>query len=228
MVKIDGEPDAMTIASTADARAGVPRGQRRSANKVRRSAAIRQAAARLIADTGGTDFTMQQLAAEAGASLATTYNLIGSKATVLYALLDESLDELAASQSALPLSGVPRDIFAMVRHAVDFFTARPDYYQPLMRHLLGVYEPDKRPLFMARALNYWRIAVGSLSNEPLAQALHLSFAGALDFWVHAEIDQSAFGELMEQQAGLLVAGTMAGSFPCSQCRLSAETDTPDA
>lgn len=217
MVKISRGSNVTTIhAITTDTRAEAPRGQRRSANKARRSAAIREAAARLIVETGGTDFTMQHLASEAGASLATTYNLIGTKAAVLYALLDASLDDLAATQSALSSSGKAGDIVVMVRHAVDFFAAKPDYYRPLMRYLLGIYEPDRRPLFMARALDYWRIAVGPPSSKCLAQALHLSFAGALDLWVHVEIDGGAFGQLMEQQARLLIAGvaskTVAGCY----------------
>jgi AcrR family transcriptional regulator len=196
-----------------EARADVPRGQRRSANKARRGSAIRKAAERLIVETGGTDFTMQHLANEAGASLATTYNLIGTKAAVLYALLDASHDELAATQVRLPASGDTGDIVAMVRHAVDFFAAKPDYYRPLMRYLLGVYEPDRRPLFMARALDYWRLAVGPPENEDLAQALHLSFAGALHLWVHVEIEGGAFGQLMEQQARLLIAGVDQSHYP---------------
>jgi AcrR family transcriptional regulator len=196
----------MTSAEPTEAQADLPRGQRRNANRVRRSSAIREAAARLITETGGTDFTMQHLAIEAGVSLATAYNVIGTKAAVLYSLLDASLDELAATQSRLSATGDTADIIAMVRHAVDFFAARPDYYRPLMRYLLGVYEPERRPLFMARALNYWRFAVNFPVSGELAQALHLSFAGALDLWVHVEIDSRDFRQLMEQQTRILIAG----------------------
>ncbi len=116
----------------------VPRGQRREANKARRIEALLTAAAELVLERSGTEFTMHHLSERAGFSLATTYNLIGTKAAVLYRLLDSSLDTLATAQAQVESPHEIERIKAMVDLAVDFFTAKPDYYRPLMRYLLGL------------------------------------------------------------------------------------------
>jgi len=191
-----------------------PKGRRRAVNKERRISALLSAAERLIQASGTTDFTMQQLAEAAGLSLATTYNLIGTKAAVLYALLNVDLDALSSHQDKLrdAMSSVqPSD---MARLAVGFFSAKPDYYRPLMRYLLGVFEPKQRPLFMARAIEFWRKAIGldeldeswpltDIRKEDIAQSMHLSFIGALDLWVHHEIDNDRFEYLILRQTALL-------------------------
>jgi AcrR family transcriptional regulator len=179
-------------------------------NKARRIATLLAAARFLIERGESTDFTMQQLADRAGLSLATTYNLIGTKAAVLYELLSDGLRALSARQAAVSQSAPDERVSAMASLAVGFFGAEPDYYRPLMRYLLGVYEPTKRPLFMARAIAFWRIAVSDSESDgtkPLldndledrAQCLHLTFTGALDLWVHGELSLQDFENAMARQ-----------------------------
>lgn len=194
-----------------------PRGRRRAVNRAKRVAALLDSAHRLVEEGGSTDFTMQQLAAAAGLSLATTYNIIGTKAAVLYALLDAGLDSLAEAQRALQAAEPERRLEENARTAVRFFANEERYYRPLMRYLLGIYEPEKRPLFMARAIAFWRIAVsGGASDgqvalsptpgETFARALHVSFIGALDLWVHHEIDREAFEEIVIEHLDMLRTG----------------------
>jgi AcrR family transcriptional regulator len=61
--------------------------------KERRRRDIVRAARVLMQRTGNTGFSMRALAEEAGVSIATPYNLFGSKQTVMYAVLDADLQQ---------------------------------------------------------------------------------------------------------------------------------------
>lgn len=196
----------------------VPKGERRSTNKARRQAALLGSARRLIEESGTTGFTMQQLAQRSDLAVASIYSLVGNKASVLYALLDERLDDLAKAQQQMRTQGEAPRLADMIGLAVDFFTGEERYHRPLMRYLLGVYEPEKRPLFMSKAREYWRLSAQPSAEdadrlltahrfEDLAQGIHLAFTGALDLWVHAEISSTEFRKVMIRQGELLLAAT---------------------
>jgi AcrR family transcriptional regulator len=167
-------------------------------SKDKRRNAILAACERLIRETGSTDFSMKDLAGAAGISTYTTYNLIGSKSTVLYALLNQGIDQIYAADI---LQSCPADPIDQVFRAGDavsaVFTDDPDYYRPLMRYLLGALDPVNRPTYMKRAFLYWRRYTrnleesGCLRNDfsscGLARGLQVLFTGAIDYWVHDEI-----------------------------------------
>src|SRR5437867_496729 len=66
----------------------------RERNKEKRKSQIIASAERLVLRGKSTDFSMHELAQEAGTSVKTTYNLIGSKSTVLYSILSKALDKI--------------------------------------------------------------------------------------------------------------------------------------
>lgn len=175
----------------------------REQQKDGRRRAILHAAETLVRESGSTDFSMKELAKRAGFSLATTYNLIGLKSTVLYALLNQCMDRVDLARVATMAKGDPVEhVFQASDAAVTIYTADPDFYRPLMRFLLGVPDPVNRPLFMARAFDYWMIVSQALEDsgmfdaqfpaEPFARDLQIFFAGAIDLWVHDELDSNTF------------------------------------
>lgn len=175
----------------------------REQKKDGRRRAILHAAETLVREHSSTDFSMKELAARAGFSLATTYNLIGSKATVLYALLNQYMDRIDIERAATLTQGDPIEhVFQASDAAVTIYTADPQFYRPLLRFLLGVPDPVNRPLFMERAYRYWATVVQSLddagmfdnsfSAEALARDLQIFFAGTIDLWVHDELDGATF------------------------------------
>lgn len=164
---------------------------------------IIEAAEKLILKTESTNFSMIDLARTAGLSTATTYNLIGSKATVLYRLLNRTLDRLNLADIRYKGDGDPiGHVLEAAETAVNVFANDPGFYRPLMRFLLGVPDAVHRPLFMARAYGFWLIVVQCLTEEKIlrprvdlsdiARDLHVFFAGALDLWVHEELDDKQF------------------------------------
>jgi AcrR family transcriptional regulator len=177
-------------------------GTRQSAKEARRQRII-DAAEQLIEETASTTFSMQDLAQQAGFSTYTTYNLIGSKATVFYILLNRCVDRVDISRLLARDTG---DAVAYVHRAgdvsVDVFVSRPNLYQPLIRHLFGVPDAVHRPAFMARSFVYWRAAVepliqagylgGAIAPDGFARDLFVFFTGSLEFWVHGELSADEF------------------------------------
>ena len=172
---------------------------------------ILHAAEALIRRDVATGFSMKELAAEAGFSLATSYNLIGTKPIVLYSLLNSSVKEL--SRLSISKEGEKcsqETLLQMVRNTARFFTDDPEFYQPLIRFLEGVPDPINRPIFMRNALGFWRsISEGfeeacpnqsPFTIEQKAHLMHMSFLGGLNLWVHHEIKGEDFGQCLEMAA----------------------------
>lgn len=171
----------------------------REDNKQFRRQLIIDAAEHLIGETGSTNFTMHDLARQAGLSPHTTYNLIGSKSTVLYILLNRCLDRIVRLPD-LPNTqwGAMEYIFKTGDAGMDVFTANPRFYRPLLRFLFGVVEETHRPAYMSRAYQYWHRATMVLQDagllrdgikaEDLARDINIFITGVMEFWIHDELD----------------------------------------
>jgi AcrR family transcriptional regulator len=171
--------------------------------KNQRRQQIIAAAEELVRETGSTDFSMHTLASRAGFSTPTTYNLIGSKGTVFYILLNQYQDRL--DNSLLRLKAT-EDPFDHVLHAADMavrvYTADSHFIQPLMRFLLGIPDPIHRPAFMTRGYQYWWRAFQGLEKrgylektvgiDDVSRDFVIFFSGVIDFWVHKELDDKQF------------------------------------
>jgi AcrR family transcriptional regulator len=163
---------------------------------------ILDAAALLIRQTGGTDFSMRSLAEAAETAPATPYNLFTSKDGLLYALLSRSLDDITRQGLALSARDPLDQALEAAMKAADIFLLDPAYMRPLYQFLLGVVDPIHRPKFIERSLAYWRAALagaeaeklfkGTLSRSTLEYALMAQFMGVLDFWIHDDIDAAGF------------------------------------
>lgn len=89
-------------------------------------AALREAALMLMARHGYEAMSMRQLAAEVGVQAAALYRYYATKEDLLYALLNEHMDQLIAGwEVAAPTSLDPSErLAAFVRHHVSFHVAR--------------------------------------------------------------------------------------------------------
>lgn len=161
------------------------------------------AAEALIRESRSTDFSMLTLAERAGLSPATPYNLLGSKAGVLYGLLNRVMDKVVEDACD---AGRAEDPYLYVLQLAGAVAQRlaedPGFYRPLYRFLLGVSDPVNRPAYMDRGLEFWKFAVQGLheggqlppeiDRDELARELEIHFVGVLDLWVQEELDGSAF------------------------------------
>lgn len=164
------------------------------------------AAHALIRDTGGTGFSMLELARRAGVSPATPYNLLGSKAEVLRRVVRDEYDSFSARLALLP----PETPLNRLLHAVDLvvvhYAAEPNFYRGLYLSILDVRANDLRAMMTAEGQLLWcdmiRLAVeaGELARilpDGMLTALLLRTMGAtVEAWLAEDWDQTQFAREM--------------------------------
>ena len=104
-------------------------GRRERAKEERRQRIVR-AVRDLIRETGDTNPSMRLIASRAGVSIATAYNLFGSKQAVVLAVLEDRqnfIERFASLKARNPLDLV----FAAHELAVSYYTQDPEFYRPL-------------------------------------------------------------------------------------------------
>lgn len=111
-------------------------GKREQAKAERRSRIV-QAARDLIRETGDTNLSMRMIARRADVSLATPYNLFGSKHAVVLAVFEDERD-FAERFGRLKADNAIDRLFDAHALATSYFTEDPDFYRPLWKALLDV------------------------------------------------------------------------------------------
>jgi len=185
---------------------------------------ILEAARRLIRHKGGTEFSMRALADEAEVSLATPYNLFGSKGGVLYALLNESLENVdRATDRNVSASPIDR-VLEVAGIAADVYARDSAFYRPLMQYLIGARDDAHRPRFLEQSVRRWTrtaqaavrhgLLPSTVQADQLARQLMINFTGALQLWVHEELDESGFrAQSLYGATLLMVAHASASARP---------------
>lgn len=119
----------------------------REENKHQRRLDILNAARTLMGDAGDAGFSMRALADAAGVSIATPYNLFGSKQAILIAMLDLDLADYQAALAQLKADGTDV-MFEAITLVVRLFDDEPDFYRnvlaavalnggPELRHMIN-------------------------------------------------------------------------------------------
>ena len=101
----------------------------RGKNKRRR--AILDAAHDIILREGEAAMTMRAMAAQAGVSPATPYNLFGSKQAILQAIYDEDYENFARYFEAHASHDALVRIFDLADVSIAYFELQPDFYRAL-------------------------------------------------------------------------------------------------
>ena len=184
-----------------------------------RGAPVRQrvleAAERLLR-SGKAEFSMRDLAAEAGVSFATPFNQFGSKAGVMHALSGRRIETMAMRYAAAtPPADRPGRVRLAVTVAVAVMLEEPDVNRAVMGSL-GTAGPARTDA-LERSAAFWALAwtgeamVGvprrpSASDGPYQLAL--AFRGALSFWSAGELSDDEL-----RQAALAIADALAPAPP---------------
>lgn len=174
----------------------------RERHKARTKRQIIGAARALIRERGPTGWGMRDLADAADVSLRTPYNLFGSKAEVLIALLEEIVDALDATASALETLDPIEHAQALIEISVDRFVAE-DGFLGLVVKALQAATDDPQPSTVlkggASAMEKALLAAresGMITDDAcprlLARHVALSFVGALQLWIHEGLTDDAF------------------------------------
>ena len=189
---------------------GATRGAGKSARGDEMRARIVDAAERLLRD-GRAEFTMRDLASEAGVSFATPFNRFKSKSAIMQALSARRIDTMIERYAAarLPADTAQR-VQVAVDTAVDVMLEEPKVNRVVMASIgTPAAEPSQ---VMAHSMSLWARALDT--GEPdgiaeevrvqLSRRLAIGYRGALSFWTAGELsDEELRGAAREMAAALL-------------------------
>jgi AcrR family transcriptional regulator len=143
---------------------------RREQAKAERRLKIVRAARDLIRETGDTNLSMRMIAQRAEVSLATPYNLFGSKRAVVMAVLEDERDFLHRFMSLKVDNAIDR-IFEANALGAGYFIQDPAFYRPLWKALLDTNGEDETglatPERLAQTRAAWRWLLSAAQDEGL-------------------------------------------------------------
>jgi AcrR family transcriptional regulator len=202
---------------TTDA-ASTPAPGRREAGKNERRKRIIRAARQLIRETGNAGLSMRALAERAGVSLATPYNLFGSKRAIVLAVLDD-VREFQQRFAELPSVDPLERVFLAVDIAMDFYVVDPQFYKTLWAALFDTGDEVRTAILNPERDAFWRglidnaAAAGALMPEIdsglLARHLDSHFRSVMLAWVVGEIAPDALAATARMGYALILKGACA-------------------
>ncbi|GAB5352178.1 TetR/AcrR family transcriptional regulator [Qipengyuania sp. 483] len=164
--------------------------------------------------TGKADFSMRDLAAEAGVSFATPFNRFGSKLAIMRALSARRIDAMIdrygkEAPGGAVTSDLPTRVALAIDIAVDTMLAEPAVNRAVMGAIGS--PPSGQDGAAVRVLDHstklWDKAVGDEATDPdLPQRLAFAFRGVLSFWTAGELADEALRPAAHAMAGVLLPG----------------------
>jgi AcrR family transcriptional regulator len=153
----------------------------RNEGKHRRSREIVRAARVLMQQTGSTGFSMRTLAERAGVSIATPYNLFGSKQAIMYAVLDADLEVYQKRLASLRVDTI-EIFFKAVSLATSLYATEPAFYRAVLSAVYNDGGTEFRSMFGGPRHAMWRglvqaaVDAGLLDAEVDVDALAITLA----------------------------------------------------
>ena len=165
----------------------------REESKEHRRRTIVRAARTLMQETGQAGFSMRGLADKAGVSIATPYNLFGSKQAVMFAVLDADLEQYQDQLERLKADEI--DVFfKAVSLATSLYSAEPAFYRAVLFAAYNDGGTGFRAMFSGPRHAMWRRlvnnarAAGKIAHEvePNSFAINLAhiFFSCIIEWVN--------------------------------------------
>ena len=174
----------------------------REIQKTERRQRILSAARRLIRTEGYTRMSMRELAREAQVSLVTPYNLFGSKADVLYALLESFFDTLDTATDKLDQQDPIDAMYALTQFSVQEYARDPVFYRSLLSSMVTTGELLPVPRIVQRCTTLWQrgldagIAQGLFQPHTrpdlVALQIQVNYRGAMELWIEGGVDIEGF------------------------------------
>lgn len=172
------------------------------------------AAERLLRD-GNADFSMRDLAAEAGVSFATPFNQFGSKAAIMQTLSTRRIDTMEIRFAAAPpLTDTAERVMLAIDTAAAVMLEEPAVNRAVMGWL-GTASSSPGQVW-TRSTALWTLALGAgdgLIATRRDQALRclpgqlaFAFRGVLSFWTAGELTDGALAPNARDLAGTLLLG----------------------
>jgi len=175
---------------------------------------VMDAAERLLR-RGKADFSMRDLATEAGVSFATPFNQFGSKAAIMHALSGRRIDTMAKrfAEMSPPADAAARVLLA-IDTAVEVMLEEPEINRAVMGWI-GTADPSPGKV-LTHSTTLWSLALGAgdgliaASRQKalrcLPEQLAFAFRGVLSFWTAGELPDEALASNAREIAKTLLFG----------------------
>jgi AcrR family transcriptional regulator len=124
-----------------------------------------KAARALLTEADGGSFSMPALAERAGLSLATPYNLFGSKAAILHAVFEAEVVSLHGTVRESRVHDPIQRLMAASDHLSAVFDARPGFYRGLARELSALGADETQRLVLPLAETVIKPLLGFLGDQ---------------------------------------------------------------
>ena len=172
---------------------------RRDLNKAKRRDAILDATVILLGTRDSADITTEEIAALAGVSAATVYNLVGTRNELMYQLVSRILTDLAESLQALDPGDPIAEAQLIIEHTVRAFVSNPNAYRQVVAvtqraaasHPTPI-EPSSFQVVAMRRAQSMGIIRKDIDASGLARQIFLSYTGAAMLWSAGRIDDAGF------------------------------------
>ncbi|GLK56894.1 TetR/AcrR family transcriptional regulator [Methylopila capsulata] len=176
------------------------------------------AAERLLRD-GKADFSMRDLAAEAGVSFATPFNQFGSKAAIMQMLSARRIDTMESRfVAAPPLTDAAERVLLAIDTAAAVMLEEPEVNRAVMGWLGAASSSPGQVWTRSTAL--WTLALGAGDGliaarrdqalRSLPGQLAFAFRGVLSFWTAGELLDEALAPSARELASTLLLGFTEG------------------
>jgi AcrR family transcriptional regulator len=190
-------------------------------HKAERRERILVAARKLITQGGVEALSMRQLAREAQLSVATLYNLYGSKADILYALLDQGMEAFDQSLKHIPTD----DPITFANYCVDvatgLFISEKPFYRPLMAAINEHRDKERDPIIGKHAMTdiikgldtgaAHGLFNGHSQVRLVGRQIYLALMQAVHFWSEEMYDDEQLREQCEYSILIALMGVVSES-----------------
>lgn len=174
----------------------------REIQKTERKQQILSAARRLIRKKGFMNMSMRELAKEACVSLVTPYNLFGSKANVLYALLESFFDKLTTATDDLDIQDPIDALYALTQFSIEEYARDPVFYRSILTSMVTTGELLPVPRIVHRCTTLWQrgLDAGIVQGlfqphtrpDLVARQIQVNYRGAMELWIEGGVDIEGF------------------------------------
>jgi AcrR family transcriptional regulator len=172
-------------------------GPRREQAKRARRERIVTATCDLLREVGLEDMSMKAVAARAGVSLSTVYNLFESKQAILARVFDQDLGRFEALVEAAPAHDVLERIFDALDIAANLYEADPAFYRATMGRRPSGGDLELQTALREPRIRFWRAMVAAAVREG---------------WLRRGTDPAVVGTLMIQITGGVLGDWIAGDI----------------
>jgi AcrR family transcriptional regulator len=172
-------------------------------------------AAERLLRRGKADFSMRDLASEAGVSFATPFNQFGSKAAIMHALSGRRIDTMARRFAGMsPPADATGRVLLAIDTAVAVMLEEPEINRAVMGWI-GTASPSPGKV-LVHSTSLWSLALGAGEGlieagrqealRSLSQQLAFAFRGVLSFWTAGEVPDEALASHAREIAKTLMLG----------------------